>query len=262
MNRPLIKFKKLLPRYIQTSVSHQSKRTLPISLKNDKRNHTLWSSAAIISTATLNDTTTDTSLPAVLAANEAVLYSMQNAGMPWWGAIVAGTMLLRTTMTLPIAIYQQRAMGKMINLAPMIQSWAQTLKVQVARESKQHGWPYQKYQQELQKQYKQKVNSIYVHHGCGRWKMLLLPWVQIPLFVSMSLTLRHLTAYPLPWLGQTSSLPAEGLSDGGLAWFMDLTAVDPTMVIPVMIGAGNLINVEVQLHAEMDRICGINRVHS
>lgn len=255
MNRPLIRFKKSLPCYIQTSVLHQCKRTIPLSLTNDKRKHTVWSTAAITSTATINDTTTDTALPAILAANESILYSIHNAGMPWWATIVAGTLLLRTTMTLPIAIYQQRAVGKMINLAPMIQSWAETLKVQVAKESKQHGWPYQKYQQELQKQYKQKVNHIYAHHGCARWKMLLLPWVQIPLFVSMSLTLRHLTAYPLPWLGQTSSLPAEGLSDGGLAWFMDLTAVDPTMVIPVMIGAGNLINVEVQLYARKDGSC-------
>ncbi|KAL7313245.1 hypothetical protein PS15m_007012 [Mucor circinelloides] len=244
MNRPLIRFKKSLPCFIQTSVLHQCKRTIPLSLTNDKRKHTVWSTAAITSTVTINDTTTDTALPAILAANESILYGIHNAGMPWWATIVASTLLLRTTMTLPIAIYQQRAMGKMINLAPMIQSWAETLKVQVAKESKQHGWPYQKYQQELQKQYKQKVNHIYAHHGCARWKMLLLPWVQIPLFVSMSLTLRHLTAYPLPWLGQTSSLPAEGLSDGGLAWFMDLTAVDSTMVIPVMIGAGNLINVE------------------
>jgi inner membrane protein COX18 len=142
-------------------------------------------------------------------------------------------------------------MGKMINLAPMVQSWAETLKVQVAKESQQQGWPYTKYQQELQKQYSKKVKSIYAHHGCARWKILLLPWVQIPLFVSMSLTLRHMTAYPLPWLGQTAETAALGLSEGGLAWFMDLTAVDPTMVVPVMIGAGNLINVEVRLTVEL-----------
>lgn len=248
MNRPIIKLKRSLPFYIQKSVLYQSKCLIPLSLINDKRKHSLWSTAVITSTATtINDTTTDTALPAVLAANESILYSIHNTGMPWWATIVASTLILRTSMTLPIAIYQQRSVGTMINLAPMIQSWAETLKVQVAKDSKQHGWPYKKYQQELQKQYKQKVKSIYAHHGCSRWKMLLLPWVQIPLFVSMSLTLRHLTAYPLPWLGQTSNLPALGLSEGGLAWFMDLTAVDPTMVIPVMVGAGNLINVEVRI---------------
>lgn len=249
MNRSIIRVKKALPCHIQKSILHHSRRTVPLSLSNDKRIQSLWSTTAMAGTATtINDTTTvDTALPAILAANESILYSIHNMGMPWWATIVASTVMLRTSMTLPIAIYQQRSVGKMINLAPMVQSWAETLKVQVAKESRQYGWPYQKYQQELQKQYRQKVNTIYSHHGCGRWKMLLLPWVQIPLFVSMSLTLRHLTAFPLPWLGQTSSEPASGLSEGGLAWFIDLTAVDPTMVVPVMIGAGNLINVEVRI---------------
>ncbi|CAO3607892.1 unnamed protein product [Mucor hiemalis] len=193
---------------------------------------------------TTTATVTETSLPTVLAFNESVLNMIHDTGLPWWGTILLGTLFLRTSLTLPIAIYQQRSMGKMINLAPMIQSWAETLKVEVAKESNRAGWPYKRYQAELQKQYSKKVKSIYAHHGCARWKVLLLPWVQIPLFVSMSLTLRHMTAYPLPWYGQTAYLPVQGLSEGGLAWFMDLTAVDPTMVVPVMIGAGNLINVE------------------
>ncbi|KAI8646218.1 60Kd inner membrane protein-domain-containing protein [Parasitella parasitica] len=249
MTRPIIRIKRSLPFYTQKSVSYRLKLTRPLSLSlvNDKREHALWSTAPITSMTIINDTTTDTALPAVLAANESILYSIHNTGMPWWATIAASTLLLRTTMTLPIAIYQQRSIGTMINLAPMVQSWAETLKVQLAKENRQHGWPYQKYQQELQKQYRRKVKSIYAHHGCARWKLLLLPWIQIPLFVSMSLTLRHLTAYPLPWLGQTSDLPASGLSDGGLAWFVDLTAVDPTMAVPIMIGAGNLINVEVSL---------------
>lgn len=199
------------------------------------------------STAMITTVTETTTLPALLATNESIFYSIHNAGLPWWATIVTSTLLLRSSMTLPIAIYQQRAMGKMINLAPMVQSWAETLKIQVAKESQQQGWPYAKYQQELQKQYSKKVKSIYAHHGCARWKILLLPWVQIPLFISMSLTLRHLTAYPLPWWGQTAETAAVGLSEGGLAWFVDLTATDPTMAVPVMIGAGNLINVEVRL---------------
>jgi inner membrane protein COX18 len=75
---------------------------------------------------------------------------------------------------------------------------------------------------------------------------MLLPYVQIPLFVSMSLTLRHLSAYPLPWFGKTAEMPALGLSEEGLGWVTDLTVSDPTMIVPVLIGAGNLVNVEVK----------------
>jgi inner membrane protein COX18 len=245
--------KSLLTRsYIQ---HYQHRHSIPISIShkkddaNNKPKMLLLSGLPLTvepnSTAIMTAVSETTTLPAILAMNESIFYQIHNAGLPWWATIVTSTLLLRSSMTLPIAIYQQRAMGKMINLAPMVQSWAETLKVQVAKESQQQGWPYAKYQQELQKQYRKKVKSIYAHHGCARWKILLLPWVQIPLFVSMSLTLRHMTAYPLPWWGQTAETAALGLSEGGLAWFMDLTAVDPTMVVPVMIGAGNLINVEV-----------------
>ncbi|ORE09345.1 hypothetical protein BCV72DRAFT_201833 [Rhizopus microsporus var. microsporus] len=187
--------------------------------------------------------TSDT-LPAILAVNESILTYIHNTGFPWWTTIIASTLLLRSTLTLPIAVYQQRSVGKMIELAPMIQSWAETLKVQVGKDSRDRGRSYKMYQHELQKQYRKKVNAIYAQYGCSRWKVLLLPYVQIPLFVSMSLTLRHLTAYPLPWFGRTAELPADGLTDGGLGFFTDLTATDSTFILPILIGAGNLVNVE------------------
>ena len=226
----------LVPTEIHQREQRDTKQPLPFLLST---------TAGITVDPATTTTLTETALPAVLAMNETILQSIHSIGLPWWGTILAGTLFLRTTMTLPIAVYQQRSMGKMINLAPMVQSWAETLKVQVTKESASAGWSYKQYQKELQKQYSKKVKQIYAHHGCARWKVLLLPWVQIPLFVSMSLTLRHMTAYPLPWYGKTAELPVEGLSEGGLAWFVDLTAVDPTMIVPVMVGAGNLLNVEV-----------------
>ncbi|KAL0092197.1 60Kd inner membrane protein-domain-containing protein [Phycomyces blakesleeanus] len=184
----------------------------------------------------------EVALPSVLAANQTILDTIHGAGLPWWATIVVATITLRTSMTLPIAIYQQRSMSKMIELAPMVQSWAETLKVSVARESRELG--YEKYAQELNKQYRKKVNYLYAHHGCARWKVFLLPWVQLPLFASMSLTLRHMSGLPLPWWGQLTEGPIQGLDSGGLSWFVDLTIPDPTWVFPVLIGAGNLLNVE------------------
>lgn len=257
MNRSILRWTKRSPLSIQKVGSHCLHRPIiPVTQSQEKNEHKhhkkpltwlLSTSAGMTIDPTTTTTAIETSLPAVLAMNEAILNTIHSAGLPWWGTILAGTLFLRTSLTLPIAIYQQRSMGKMINLAPMVQSWAETLKVEVAKQSNRAGWPYKQYQAELQKQYSRKVKEIYAHHGCARWKVLLLPWIQIPLFVSMSLTLRHMTAYPLPWYGKTAELPVEGLSEGGLAWFIDLTAVDPTMVIPVMIGAGNLINVEVNV---------------
>lgn len=95
-----------------------------------------------------------TSLPVVLAGNASVLETLHSTavGLPWWATIVTSTVALRSCLTLPIAVYQQRSIGRMIQLAPMLQSWAETLKMQVARESKGKNMDYQKYQSELQKQ--------------------------------------------------------------------------------------------------------------
>ncbi|KAG2231991.1 ribosomal L38e protein family-domain-containing protein [Thamnidium elegans] len=266
MLRSCLQWTRRTPFHIQRSTLRYQRSSIPSSLVKDtepdnKPSPWLLSTAAGLTLDPATTTTvTETSLPAVLAANEAILTAIHSTGLPWWATIVAGTLVLRSTLTLPIAIYQQRSMGTMINLAPMITSWAETLKVQVAKESSVAGWPYKKYQAELQKQYRKKVNAIYAHHGCQRWKLLALPWVQIPLFVSMSLTLRHMTAYPLPWYGQTAELTVPGLSEGGLAWFIDLTAVDPTMVIPVLIGAGNLLNVELNAWASRGQRTRMQRV--
>lgn len=221
-------------------------------IPHKKKSNKAWLSASL-PLSQIDPQSTESTLPSILALNESILTSMHHAGLPWWATIISSTLLLRSTFTLPIAIYQQRSLAKMIALAPMVQSWAETLKVQVGKDSRDRGWSYGTYQAELQKQYRKKVNAIYAQYGCSRYKLLLLPYVQIPLFVSMSLTLRHMTAYPLPWFGQTAQSPVQGLDQGGLAPFLDLTAVDPTLILPVLVGAGNLLNVEVRGGWERER---------
>ncbi|KAG1463050.1 hypothetical protein G6F46_003855 [Rhizopus delemar] len=212
-------------------------------IPHEKKSNKAWLSASL-PLSQIDPQSTESTLPSILALNESILTSMHHAGLPWWATIISSTLLLRSTFTLPIAIYQQRSLAKMIALAPMVQSWAETLKVQIGKDSRDRGWSYGTYQAELQKQYRKKVNAIYAQYGCSRYKLLLLPYVQIPLFVSMSLTLRHMTAYPLPWFGQTAQSPVQGLDQGGLEPFLDLTATDPTLILPVLVGAGNLLNVE------------------
>ncbi|KAG1437647.1 hypothetical protein G6F56_013005 [Rhizopus delemar] len=168
-----------------------------IPFKKKQRNPAWLSSSTALTQ--IDPTTTESTLPSILALNESVLTSVHEAGFPWWLTIVSSTLLLRTSCTLPIAVYQQRSLGKMIELAPMVQSWAETLKTQLGKDSKRQGWTYREYQDQLQREYKKKVKAIYAQYGCSRWKLFLLPYVQIPLFVSMSLTLRHIAAYPLPW---------------------------------------------------------------
>lgn len=124
----------------------------------------LRQSLSAVSHVTFRHASTDTRLPdqavsqttevinAMLAANQHFVETFHGAGLPWWASIAAATVILRSALTLPIAIYQQRAVGRMIAVAPMVQSWGETLKNQLAREGKEKGWEYERYNMELQKQ--------------------------------------------------------------------------------------------------------------
>lgn len=105
------------------------------------------------------------------------------------------------------------------------------------------------------------MKEVYAHYGCQRWKLFLLPYVQMPLFISMSLTLRHMTGLALPWFDEPAGSPLKGLSQGGFGWVTDLTLPDPTWTFPLLIGAGNLINVEVLIITQRMISCGSNRVY-
>ncbi|KAI9239141.1 MAG: 60Kd inner membrane protein-domain-containing protein [Podila humilis] len=180
----------------------------------------------------------------LLTSTHCVLESIHSAGLPWWATIFCATFLLRTAITAPVAIYQQRAVGRMMELTPVLKAWLETLKTSVGVDHKLKGRDYATFNSEIQNAYRAKVKELYSANRCNPRVSFLLPWVQIPLFITMSLTIRGMAGYPLPFLGE-SSLPMEpGFAEGGTLWFTDLAASDPTWIMPIAIGATNLLNVE------------------
>ncbi|KAL1923023.1 uncharacterized protein VTP21DRAFT_9399 [Calcarisporiella thermophila] len=208
-----------------------------------------------ISTSLARDTSTQPSDPVttsafseifsgILSTNQYFLEQLHHsAHLPWWASIVAATVILRSTLTFPIAISQQKYVARMNGIAPVIKSWTETLKHTVTRDAKKRGLTYEEYESLLQKEYREKIKSLYRAHKCEPWRVLLLPWVQLPLFLSMSFTLRSMTSFPIPWLPLPTS-PVDGLQTGGIAWFTDLTQPDHTWLLPMAIGITNVINVE------------------
>jgi hypothetical protein len=62
----------------------------------------------------------------------------------------------------------------------------------------------------------------------------------------MSLAIRQLVAFPMPFFGITGP-PADNMSIEGILWFTDLTQSDPQFILPVIIGGLYLANLEVRL---------------
>lgn len=119
-------------------------------------------------------------------------------------------------------------------------------------------------------QVRRSTHQLYWYYGCHPAKMYLLPWIQLPLWLTLSLALRNMSG---AWPGSPpncrhlhallyeavfvdvpncSSSRADAvalhveLASGGVGWFHDLTAADPCLALPFVLVVANLLNIEVR----------------
>lgn len=69
-----------------------------------------------------------------------LLYLHENSGLPWWATIITSTILLRTTITLPVAIYQQYILAKLENIKLEMPNIAKEVKKEIAIAIKMYNW--------------------------------------------------------------------------------------------------------------------------
>uniref|UniRef100_A0A663MQJ0 Cytochrome c oxidase assembly factor COX18 n=1 Tax=Athene cunicularia TaxID=194338 RepID=A0A663MQJ0_ATHCN len=168
------------------------------------------------------------------------LVALQAAtGLPWWAAIVGGAALLRTAVTLPLAAHQGRLLAKLENLQPEIKKLAERLRYEVSVRGKQLGWSEKVARFHFKKNLRRIITELYIRDNCHPFKATLLVWVQIPMWVCVSLALRNCS------VGAIGSEVQEQFSAGGALWFTDLTAPDSTWILPVSLGLVNLLIVEI-----------------
>ena len=101
------------------------------------------------------------------------------------------------------------------------------------------------------------INKLLYQEGCHPAKMFLLPWVQIPLWILISLSLRDISgifpgyeglcvsAFTLQCYDHISAPPVTSLATEGVLWFTDLSKPDPYGILPVLLAITNLVNIEV-----------------
>ncbi|KAJ8382294.1 hypothetical protein SKAU_G00030720 [Synaphobranchus kaupii] len=169
---------------------------------------------------------------------EQLLVTIQHStGLPWWASIVCTTLALRTVITLPLGAYQMVVIGKIEALQMEIAELAKRLRFEVSVRGKQLGWSEKACRHQFKKNLRRIVSELYVRDNCHPFKASLLVWVQLPMWVCLSLALRNLS------LGQADSTQA--LAVGGALWFLDLTLPDSTWIMPVCLGLANLLIVEI-----------------
>eukprot|EP00058_Branchiostoma_floridae_P016401 XP_002601889.1 hypothetical protein BRAFLDRAFT_86367 [Branchiostoma floridae] len=159
-----------------------------------------------------------------------------HTGLPWWATIVMTTVALRLGLTFPLAVYQAHVIARVEGLQPELARFAAALRRQVAVAGHQRGWS----EKQMRSKFNVKAMSLYWTSssavGLAQNILLKLPWLRqacrIPPTPRDS---------PTPFRDMAAS--PDMVSQGAL-WFTDLTAADPTLLLPVMLGTLNLVIVE------------------
>lgn len=131
--------------------------------------------------------------------------------LPWYATIALSTVVIRILLT-PLVIITQRNAAKMRNDMPQMQEIQNKI-----TEARQMGNPV-----ELA-QYNQQLMTLMRQNGTNPLKSMLIPFAQMPIFLSYFIGIRRMV-----------NAPVESLHTGGALWFTDLTMADPFYILPVI----------------------------
>jgi len=172
------------------------------------------------------------------------------SGLPWWVTIACTTILLRTAITLPLAIKQNKMTAKMELLKPLLKEVTDAVRYNIITRGQRDGKGKTQIQAELFKELRSYTKDFYQRNGINTWKLFMLPWIQLPLWITISFALRNISGW-IPNTGAESEAidstlyaPATGVEIEGLLWFSNLSVADPYYVLPCVLLLTNLINIE------------------
>ncbi|CAN0068098.1 unnamed protein product [Ectocarpus fasciculatus] len=143
------------------------------------------------------------------------------ADIPYWQAIVCFTVGIRV-MLLPIALRGVQNGNRMALLKPDMEKVQNAMKASEGMSDPK-----------LQARYQMEMKELFKKHNVNPFRALSLPFMQMPIFISLFMALRQMQDY------------FPGYCEGGALWFTDLSVADPTYVLPVLNAFSFLLMVEV-----------------
>ncbi|XP_072168947.1 mitochondrial inner membrane protein OXA1L-like [Diadema setosum] len=134
-----------------------------------------------------------------------------SAGLPWWAAIAAGTIIARICI-FPLMLKNQKYAIRLNNCMPTFQRLTKEM-----NDAKACGDQFEMTRKSMELQQFMKKNDV------NPLKSFAGMIVQAPVFISFFIGLRRM-----------ATLPVESMQTGGLWWFTDLTTSDPYYALPVL----------------------------
>ncbi|ESO07747.1 hypothetical protein HELRODRAFT_170295 [Helobdella robusta] len=161
-------------------------------------------------------------------------------GLPWWASILSATFILRTTLTLPIFIITAKNNEKLVKLSPKVKKLSDELKIEISRAQKEFKWDAKMALHHYRWNMKRIVKDLYVKENCHPAKNFILPWIQLPIWISTSLSLRNMSGM---FQVDGNVIPAHcpELSIEGMLWFQNLLLPDMIFLPLIMLLSNTLI---------------------
>ncbi|KAL4930663.1 putative mitochondrial export translocase Oxa2 [Aspergillus undulatus] len=190
-----------------------------------------------------------------LDAASGIVYGVHSAShLPWALSIPLTAFLVRMGVAFPLQIFYKVQARRDTDLAPILQAWRHHYQRQVHQISANESISRAQAMRMVPERGTKKYVELRRRWGVIRhWKGL--PWLQIPFWIAMMESVRAMSGMSqglVPYLLSLSQGSAETiklaveptLATEGALWFPDLLAGDPTGVLPVVLTASILLNVQ------------------
>lgn len=140
--------------------------------------------------------------------------------IPYWGAIIAGTVILRIAL-LPVAIKTIKSSAAMALVRPHLQKISDRMAADTDKDAQAQA----KYQREMQ--------ALMKKYDVNPFRAMLWPLSQFPVFIGAFIALREMGSHYPEFV------------TGGAGWFTNLSMADPTLILPIMNAASFLAMIEI-----------------
>lgn len=173
-------------------------------------------------------------------------------GLPWWATIILSTILLRSCITVPLTIYQNKIVARIELISMEMPDIIKELKVEAAQAKHLYGWTDQQTKNVYKRSVKKQWNALIVRDNCHPLKTMIVIWGQIPLWIMQSVALRNLVSMMPNPNSFEAQLAFTQLTMGGFGWIPNLTEVDASYILPVVLGILNLAIIEIQVMSKVN----------
>lgn len=187
-------------------------------LPSSRRHFSLWQTFTDVSTFTAES-----------------IAQVHQTGLPWYVTIPLVAAGINFSVRLPLQWYHRILHNRRAKVQPFVEAWGYRHHHEVAKDHFVLGEKVRNY--EKAKRLGKSRKRIYKTFHCQYWKSVIPLLGSIP-FLTISDSLRRLSGLTEPYtLTDNPVLIDPSITEGGLAWFTDLTAQDPFLILPAACSA-------------------------